>query len=1014
MSSAPRLIEKWLPINQISTEAIRERAGAVPNPPPHQLHVWWSRKPLSPSRAATLLSLIPQSLDTPEARQQVFDILGTSPNIHHIAQRLAKASETGERDKEGYGDHRRAFTHNPTFQQLAWLNHNLPTHEPVVLDVTAGGGSIPFEAGRLGFHTFANELNPVACLILRATCQWPQQYGYALLEDYRECAETLQARVAELLADVYPEEPGPDCSRGDCPHPQRFRCIEGCDNPDTCTHPKVGIKSHRTVRAQRYAQTYLWARTANCPGCNVEIPLNVHWRLDNRGTGMRLEPGDNRIDIRIVHHQQGCSDCRSKSQACHLADQYPDLRISNGTVTRAIATCPACGTITPKGYLSQEARAGRMGHRLYCVIYRDSWRDKTVSGRDKKRETTCRIFAEPADSHFASDTHVADELARLQPEWDADDILPNEALPDGNKTKDATYYGMTEWRTLFNPRQQLAHGHCVRAFRQCVDGDEDTGNLDERRRAAWSYVAIAMDKMINRNSLLTRWDGGANKVAGTFDSRDFGFKWSYSEMAVTCRGLGLEWSLSDISECLSEILAMAGHTEDKGHLSPAVRDSDKPAPPSQIITGDARDLPLNDASIDCIVFDPPYEENVCYAELSDFFYVWLKRTAGYVFPDDFADYLTEKDQEAISSPARFKNRATKANSVRSLALDDYQQKIAEVFSECRRVIKDGEDDQGIMTVMFNHKSTAAWDALTIGLIDAGFAITRTWPVKTEAEAALAIKGKAAARTSILLVCRPRNQNTFPKPWHEVEALIAQAVREDIRDNLSQAELRPIDLYLSAFGPALRVISEHWGTERETANPGRPEDPFAVTPTDALQVARQEVSMHRAREISADWANSPTDPNTKFYILAKDATENDTLLFDEANLLARAIGVNLEKNDIHIKRIVEFKGDKVNLITAKDRMAGRDIGEDINTRSTLDVVHTAIALTERRNTSDAQQWLAQRMHDPNEGQFRSTLEALINTTKLGHDDYLAQRNLWQALYGAEPTPQSREQPTLFGG
>ena len=138
-----------------------------------------------------------------------------------------------------------------------------------------------------------------------------------------------------------------------------------------------------------------------------------------------------------------------------------------------------------------------------------------------------------------------------------------------------------------------------------------------------------------------------------------------------------------------------------------------------------------------------------------------------------------------------------------------------------------------------------------------------------------------------------------------------------------------------------------------------------------------------------------------------------MLFDEANLLARAIGVQLGKNDTHMRRIIGFKADKVNLLSAKERMAARDIGEDINTRSTLDVVQTAIALTERRNTADAQQWLTQRMHDANDGQFRYTLEALINTTKLGHDDYLAQRNLWQALYRAEPTPQPEKQPTLFG-
>ena len=429
---------------------------------------------------------------------------------------------------------------------------------------------------------------------------------------------------------------------------------------------------------------------------------------------------------------------------------------------------------------------------------------------------------------------------------------------------------------------------------------------------------------------------------------------------------------------------------------------------TEVINGDARNLPPDDASVDCVVFGPPYEENVNYAELSDFFYVWLKRTAGYVFPGDFTDYLTEKDQEAISSSARFRNRATKGHSAKTLALAEYRDKMAEIFAECRRVVK----DDGIATVMFNHKSTAAWDALTVGLIEAGFSITRTWPVKTEAESSIHIKGRAAARTTILLVCRPREENPFPKPWHQVEELIAQAVRDDIRDNLSQADLKPIDLYLSAFGPALRVISEHWGTERESANESRPEAPFAVTPTDALQVARREVSRHRAQEISREWANNPVDSATKFYVLAKDATENDTLLFDEANLLARAIGVRLEKNDAAMKRIVEFKSDKVSLLSARDRLAARKIGEDIQAGPALDAVHTAIALTDRRNTLDAQQWLTQHLHEPQDTEFRATLEALIRTTKPGHDDYQAQRNLWQALYGEEPPAPAGVQEALL--
>lgn len=723
------------------------------------------------------------------------------------------------------------------------------------------------------------------------------------------------------------------------------------------------------------------------------IPLSPNWRLDGKGAGIRVipEPDAGRCSFEIVKA---------------AAEQ------SAGTVNGAIATCPHCGATTPKGYIAAEAQQGRLGHQLYCVVLNDQWQGFTKAGQPQKRLTTQRSFrtATPADD--ASIRMAEYRLAELAPQWDADGVLPTEAVPIGNDQRPHTY-GMEQWIKLFNSRQQLAHGYCVQAFRECVDADEEAGRLDDCRRASWSYVAMALDKILHYNNLMARWHPGRSVVASIFDSHDFGMKWSYAEMAVTCRGLGLEWSLNDIGKCLTEMLGMTGHVENTVNAGQLISETPSEfrsaiAPPTQVVRGDARDLPLDDASVDCIVFDPPYEENVCYAELSDFFYVWLKRTAGYVFPGDFTDYLTEKDQEAISSPARFKNRATKGKSVKAMALADYQEKMAEIFAECRRVIK----ADGIATVMFNHKSTAAWDALTVGLIEAGFAITRTWPVKTEAESSIHIKGRAAARTTILLVCRPREKNPFPEPWHEVEELIAQAVRDDIRDNLSQADLKPIDLYLSAFGPALRVISEHWGTERESANESRPEAPFAVTPTDALQVARREVSRHRAQEISREWANNPVDAATKFYVLAKDATDNDTLLFDEANLLARAIGVRLEKNDAAMKRIVSFKGDKVSLLSARDRLAARNIGEDIQAGPALDAVHTAIALTDRRNTRDAQQWLTQHLHEPQDAEFRATLEALIRTTKPGHDDHQAQRNLWQALYGEEAPQPTAAQGSLL--
>ena len=995
----PRLIEKWMPINEVSVEAIREGGALAGHPPVNQLHVWWARRPLIASRATVAASMLPEDAD----KGKFISNLGTSPEVVEARNRMDAIKASGGWSNISFPN-KRAFLFNPDSVP------NDTANAATVLDLTAGGGSIPFEAGRLGFRTIANELNPVACLILRATCEWPQRFGRQLLADYQEVSRKFQEKVAERVANAYPEEPQPDCANANCPHPQRYRCVENCEDPTSCNHTKFGSEEHAAVLAQRYAQTYLWARTVQCPACNSVIPLSPNWRLDNKGTGIYLEPDRRGCRFRIVHNRKACPDCRKSDpkKPCNTATLHPDGEISAGTTASAVAVCPQpnCGTTTSKGYLAKEAQAGRMGHQLYAVIYRDSWTEKTKTGRDKKRPTTFRGFAEVTPGH-QNEKFIGEELARLEPQWAANDVLPNEDVPPGNDRRPHTY-GMEKWVKMFNPRQQLTHGHCVEAFRECVEEDRQAELLDNSRKAAWGYVSIGIDKILNYNSTSSIWHSQSEIVANTFNTHDFSFKSSYAEMAITCQGLGLEWALSDVGDCLSDLLEMTNQGEPTEQMLAPEAPRTIPTP-SEVINGEAQFIPqLDDGSIDCIVFDPPFEANVAYAELSDFFYVWLKRTAGYLYPEDFTRHLSEKDLEAIASPARFRNNGNSKASAKQQAIEDYESKMAEIFGECRRVIK----PDGIMTVMFNHKSTTAWDALTVALINAGFSITRTWPVKTEAESSMHIKDKAAARTTILLVCRPREQNPKPEPWHRVEELISNAVQVDIRDNLSWAGLRPTDLYLSAFGPALKVISEHWGTERETGNEKRPEAPYAVTPTDALQVARTEVSRHRAQAISEQWAQDPVDEATKFYILANDATGGATMEFDEANLLARAIGTNLDRQDPAMSSIAAFKKDKVSLLSAKDRMAAGYVGENHTPKTTLDLVHTAVALTERRNTMDAQQWLTQSLHDPHDDRFRHTLEALIRTTKPGHDDHQAQRSLWQALYGEEPPEPEGTQGRLL--
>ena len=248
-----RLIEDWLPINEISVEAVREGGALAGHPPVNQLHVWWARRPLIASRAAVAACMLPADTE----RAAFVRNMGTSPEVVTARRRMDEVKATGQWSNISFPN-QRSFLHNPEFLTETYED------PPTLLDITAGGGSIPFEAGRLGFRTVANELNPVAGLILRATCEWPQKYGWELLEHFQDIKGRFLERVRELTADLYPEETQPEA--------------------------KPGNQKNSNVRAKRYAQTYLFARTLICPSCEGTIPLSPNWRLDSKGTGIRLIP----------------------------------------------------------------------------------------------------------------------------------------------------------------------------------------------------------------------------------------------------------------------------------------------------------------------------------------------------------------------------------------------------------------------------------------------------------------------------------------------------------------------------------------------------------------------------------------------------------------------------------------------------------------------------------------------------------------------------------------------------
>ena len=872
----------------------------TPFPAPNRLHVWWARRPLVASRAAVLASLLPADAD----RDRFLHVLGIHGDPVAAKKRIAAANRTGERlgaDAYGYS---RAFGYTPEDTDRDWLAENLASGA-IVLDPTAGGGSIPFESIRVGLHTVANDLNPVAALLERATVEWPSKFGGSLKAVVEELGDRLTGMVRERLAGVFPEEPG-DHTRPD---------------------------------------GYLWARTVTCPYCDGLVPLSPNWRLAPDGTGVRLKPrvdagaggeggkparaaagraggdsglrpqdDDDDAGRRPAHPgtpaQPGTPAHRGRVCGFEIVGSAGEQ--SPGTVARGDGTCPFpdCGRVIDGDAIKEQAQAGRMGEQLFAVVYKERVEVRTKTGRIREKWVRGYRAPRPEDDNGAA---IRERLAEKLPEWEAFDLVPSERFPETSNDDRPIQYGMPLWRDLFSPRQLLCHGTSVEIFREMLEADRAACRLDEARKAAYGYLALSLDKLRDYNSRMTRWHVNREVMVNTFDRHDFSFKWSYAEMAPLVTGLGYDWAIGQTAKCIGELVALvrpndpaagngdlfdgidrdspgdtgrpgdtsrtgqtggtghtrrtnhndggdrAGHAEDgngpfqrknpeganrtgraagaeraehtgptgqgsrapvhgrldsgalrtepatrsdpairtdrvtradhvgptgattvragsidqagsaarighagptdhaspTGHAShpapidPGGDEASSPDPPPITITckpGDSLDH-LGDASIDIVVMDPPYYDNVMYAELSDFFYVWLKRTAGHVFPELFRRQLTDKENEAVANPAKFRGE----KGARALAGQDYRERMAAIFAECRRVLK----PDGIMTLMFTHKATGAWDALTKGLIESGFVITASWPINTEAEGSLHIKDKAAANSTIFLVCRPR-------------------------------------------------------------------------------------------------------------------------------------------------------------------------------------------------------------------------------------------------------------------
>ena len=909
------LIEDWLPVEEIGIECVRESAP-IPGqfPKLKTLHVWWARRPLVASAAAVLGSLMPawtpelaqrhpehDEVKTEEAYRKWFlklcGILGDPVKARKL---IDEANAMGRKlPGNGYG-YKQAFKNSPPPEDLARL-HAVLEHTwggaPSVIDPTAGGGSIPFEALRYGLPTQANELNPVATAVLHAGIEVTAAHGLSLTADLEAWGTEIVSRLTEHLVPSFP----------------------------------LADRNERVT-------AYIYARTVDCPRTGKAVPLAGDWWL---------RKGDKPVAVRLVTRRDGAE---LDEPAFEILDGRGALGgydpKAAATWSRGKAVSPWDGQVIDGDYIRGEAQAGRMGEILYAVAVR--------VGR-------VRRFRAPTAADLKGIADAEAELQRLLPRWEQEGVLPDEPVPSGAKTKEPHNYGVGRWRDMFTPRQLLVHGCFVEEYRNLIpEVRKAFPNARAHADAVLTLLAMIGGKALAYDSRQSRWDQSRQKIASTFDIHAFPFRTTFGEFEG-----GRElypWCLSQMLDAYKGIAGLIDpgpqQTTDRGDQSP-------PRPEVTVTNANAANLvDVADESRTLVCIDPPYYDNVQYAELSDYFYVWHKRTLGLVLPDLFDSPLTNKADEAVKNKARF---AALGHRAEAMAHDDYTLKMAAIFSECRRVLR----RDGVMCVMFTHKAAGAWNALGTALLEAGFSIETSWPVRTESQNSLHQARQNSANSTIFLVCRKqssRTANDVVRYLGDIEPELRDAVAAALQQARGNG-LSGVDLLLATYGPALSVLSRSWPVHStEAGEDGRSR---RLEPEEALSIARSEVTRLVLARLVGSQAHF--DPVTDFTILAWEMFGARVFPFDDARRLAYATG-GLDVSDLQAQRIVRASAGKVTMLEPGERRRGGVDRAASTFARQIDAVHTALYVADVDGLGAAKAWLDERGL-LNDNDFKRCLGAL---------------------------------------
>jgi adenine-specific DNA methylase len=632
---------------------------------------------------------------------------------------------------------------------------------------------------------------------------------------------------------------------------------------------------------------YLWARTIQCegPACGAEIPLVRSFLLGKRegkATGLRLKISQS-----------------SRSITYSIAKASSPESFEHGTLRRGSATCPICGYTVPGLRVRQQAseKHGGADSARLLAVYCDS--------------STGRFYRSPNAQDLAAfaKARALVERQRTLTLGEGTTIIPDEELPYLRSIFNINLIGVTRWEQMFSARQLatlLTLAKLVRRVFEKIKSDDP-----EFAIAVATTLAFGVDRQADYSSSICTWVQSGEFVGHTFaQGQSLPIKWDFAEVAPFASGSG-NWdgAIGWITRVLDEVAA-ARSSEGNVQLASAT---------SQ---------PLPDDSAQLIFTDPPYYDAIPYADLSDFFYVWLKRTVGTLHPQLFQEKTTQKDGEIVQLAERNSKYAYKTREY-------FEQLMGQALGESRRVAS----PSGLAVIVFAHKETSAWESMIQAVISAGWIVVASWPIDTEMGARLRARNSAVLASSIHLVCRPREnldgsvRTNDIGDWRDILQELPKRIHEWM-PRLALEGVVGADAIFACLGPALEIFSQHSRVEKASGETvllsEYLENVWAAVSKEALAmifVGGDATGFEEDARLTAMWlwtlstANSSNVEDDAHNSAAEEEADGITskfrgyaLEYDAARKIAQGLGAHLEQ----LSSLIEVGGPIARLLPVAER------------------------------------------------------------------------------------------------